>query len=415
MHFFAEMKILITQRELRHRCGTELFTIEVAKELRHRGHEVVVFCPRFGDLAQILLNSGVPVKSKLAEIPWCPDVIHGQHHLQAMSAMTHFGTTPGIYYCHGVSPWVERPPEHPRIASYVVMCKWMELRMYSEFGIPDAKVCTIPNFVNTARFSRVRKPLQQPTRALLFGNTCLPLETLGKLEESCRAAGISLEKMGAGYGTLQPRPEMFLPEFDLVFATGKCAFEAIACGCAVITLLPGLGGQLVTPENVDHWVYSNFGPRYYTSAAAIGKEWLERELANYSAISIAELTETVRREYTLNATVERLVTLYTNAVAFPRGNSQPDLEIVPYLEKMTREVDLMWAENARMESIKERCRELKLLNKKLRRSCDISENYLRKRFIGRWFLNKIKVRQDRSSVYSANGSAQPAKNDGPAL
>ena len=390
-----EMRILFTQRELRHHCGTELFTIEVAKELRRRGHEVVVFCPRIGDLAQILLNSGVPVKSKLAEIPWEPEVIHGQHHLQAIAAITYFWRTPAIFYCHG-SPWVEMPPDHPRITKYVVMCKWMELRMSSEFGIPEAKVCTIPNFVNTDRFSRVRKPQSRPTRALLFGNTFLPPKILAKLESSCCHAGISLEKMGAGYGTSQPRPEMFLPDFDLVFGTGKCAFEAIACGCAVITLLPGLGGQLVTPQNLEQWVYSNFGPRYYTSGNAIEKEWLERELSNYAAGSIVELTETVRRDYNLSAAVDRLEVLYRKAVEEPPPTVSDGRDVAPYLEKMTQEVDLMWAENARLESLNEKCRELESANKILRRRCDIAENYLRKRFIGRWFLKKIQARQERS-------------------
>jgi len=84
------MRILMTQRELRHRGGSEMFSIEVAVELSRRGHEVAVYSPRFGDLAKFMLAGGVWVKSHLSDLPWVPEVIHGQHHLQAVAAMTRF-------------------------------------------------------------------------------------------------------------------------------------------------------------------------------------------------------------------------------------------------------------------------------------------------------------------------------------
>ena len=43
------MRILITQRKLVQWGGSEMFTIELVKALRQRGHEVVVFCPQPGD------------------------------------------------------------------------------------------------------------------------------------------------------------------------------------------------------------------------------------------------------------------------------------------------------------------------------------------------------------------------------
>src|SRR5260370_19650185 len=121
------MRILMTQRELIHRAGSELFTIEVAAELGKRGHQVAVFCPRFGppDLQNIMYSAGVWIRSRLSEIPWVPDIIHGQHHLQAIAAIGYFLKVPAIYYWHGFFPWVEQPPLHPRIRTYVMMCQWM--------------------------------------------------------------------------------------------------------------------------------------------------------------------------------------------------------------------------------------------------------------------------------------------------
>ena len=61
------MRILMTQRELIHRAGSELFTIEVATELGKRGHEVAVFCPRIGDLADIIFSAGASVLATLLQ------------------------------------------------------------------------------------------------------------------------------------------------------------------------------------------------------------------------------------------------------------------------------------------------------------------------------------------------------------
>ena len=119
------MRILITQRELIHRAGSELFTIEVATELGKRGHEVAVFCPRLGQLANIMFAAGVWIKPRLAEIPWVPEIIHGQHHLQTMAALAYFPKAPAVYHCHGYFPWVEQVPLHPRIRTYVMTCRWM--------------------------------------------------------------------------------------------------------------------------------------------------------------------------------------------------------------------------------------------------------------------------------------------------
>src|SRR5271166_5240404 len=116
------MRILITQRALTDWAGTEMITIELANELSRRGHEVAVFSPRIGFPAKLMEPNAVWARSRLSEIPWQPDIIHGHHHLQAMAALSYFADTPAIYCSHGITPWPERVPIHDRIRKYVVMC-----------------------------------------------------------------------------------------------------------------------------------------------------------------------------------------------------------------------------------------------------------------------------------------------------
>jgi hypothetical protein len=240
------MRILITQRELVGRAGSELFTIDVATELSRRGHEVAVFCPRWAEIADLLFSAGVVVKERLSEVPWVPDIIHGQHHLGAMAALSRFLHVPAIYYCHGIFPWVEQAPVSPRIQKYVVMCEWMRKPVSSKLGIDLERIVAVPNFVDARRFSYVRSPARVIQEALLFANSLFPPDEMAALEAACAHCGIRLSKIGSSVNNVQSRPEFFLRDYDLVFASGRSAIEALAAGCAVVPLIPGQAGQLVT-------------------------------------------------------------------------------------------------------------------------------------------------------------------------
>jgi hypothetical protein len=353
------MRILITQRKLVHWGGSEMFTIELVKALRQRDHEVVVFCPQPGDLAKVIYPCGGAVKSRLDDIPWQPDIIHGQHHLQAAAALSYFADVPAIYYCHGWEPWVEKVPLHPRIRNYVMMCEWLVAPTAAALDIPRDRITTIPNFVNTKRFSEVRTPPDRPRRALLFGKGGFTADERLRLERACSEAGMSLDKIGYQYGNPQERPEAFLQEYDLVFAIGRCAMEAIACGCAVIPIIPKQGGELVTPENFDAWIFSNFSPVYGNSAVQIHAEWLQRELSKYSRDSVGKVTARLRAEHDLSGGVDKIEEIYLRSIDDYRANkSDPTREFAPYLERLSLEVDDMWEESRRAEQHRRKIKEL---------------------------------------------------------
>lgn len=338
------MRILITQRELINQGGSEMVAIEAANALSRRGHAVAIFAPRAGRLAGLVASSGVVVRTALRDLPWPPDVIHGQHHLPTMAALARFPEAAAIYYCHGVSPWVERPPLHPRIRRYLVMCAWMAPRLTSELGIAAARVHTLANFVNTRRFSQVREPKPRPTRALMFAGGAFPAADIERLDAACRAAGLSLDRIGYGFGNPQPRPEAFLPEYDLVFAIGKSAVEAMAAGCAVIPLIPGQGGPLVTTRTFDTASYSNFSPLYFTDATPIDAAWLDRQLQDWAPDDIRRVTENVRRTRSLDAAVDRLEALYAEAMQDPPEPADSATPFAPYLETLCAEADQMWSD-----------------------------------------------------------------------
>ena len=94
------MKILFTNIQLDHRTGTEIVTRDLALGMQRRGHDVAVYTPHPGALAQELIADGLPVVNSIDHVAFAPDVIHGHHHSPAVEALTCFPGAPAIWVCH---------------------------------------------------------------------------------------------------------------------------------------------------------------------------------------------------------------------------------------------------------------------------------------------------------------------------
>ena len=110
--------------------------------------------PLLGDVADDLRAATIPVTNDLRTIRVAPDVIHGQHHLEMIAALTQFPSVGALYVCHGWLPWQEAPPTHPRIRKYVAVDDTVLDRLIVEGGIDPARVRTPYNFVDLKRFER---------------------------------------------------------------------------------------------------------------------------------------------------------------------------------------------------------------------------------------------------------------------
>ena len=266
------MRVLITNHALAQRAGTELYSRDLAHALRTRGHDVVLFSPVCGAFADVIRAEGIPVVDHLDADLAVPDVIHGQHHLPAMAALARFQRTPAVFVCHGVAPWEETPPAHPRIVRYVAVDDPCRERLESAQRYRPIEV--IPNFVDLARFRmRARLPAA-PRRALVFSNSADPSWT-NAIAAACQARGVTLDIVGAMSRQASEQPEDLLGKYDLVFAKARSALEAIASGCAVITCDRAGVGTMVTAEAWPELQRLNLGFRTLTrphDAAVIGRE-----------------------------------------------------------------------------------------------------------------------------------------------
>lgn len=309
----SSLRILITCQELALRGGSQLYTRDVAEALRELGHTPVVFSPRLGEVADELRSRGVAVVDRLDRIGAAPDVIHGQHHLEAMAAMLRFPAVPALYVCHGWLPWQEAPPRFPSLRRYVAVDALRRDRLVLENGIPESQVEVIPNFVDLDRF-RPRPPLPaRPRRALLLSNQAAPHTFVPLVERTCAAAGIELEVAGQACGRPVARPEEVLPQFDLVFARGRSAMEAMAVGTAVVLCDIEGCGPMVDEAGFPRLRDLNFGMG--ALRPPISAERLRAEIERYDPAEAERVRDRVRREAGRAEAVARLVGLYQDLAA----------------------------------------------------------------------------------------------------
>ena len=305
------MKILITNLCLSGRSGTETYVRDLAIGLLERGHTPIVYAPDNGPIATELRNLTIPVVSDLGLISGSVDIIHGHHRHQTMTALLFFQGVPAVFFIHDWHAWHDMPLIFPRILHYVAVDKTRYDRAVVENGVPEEKISILMNGVDTKRFLP-RMPLpKKPKRAVVFSSYVKNKKDIHDLEIACKSTGLSLDVIGSGMNSMVHNPENVLCEYDLVFAIGRSALEAMAVGAGVIIWgVEGLGG-FVNQNNFKHYQECNFGRRLLRQVSVSS---LVTEIQRYNPIEARWVQDKVRAEHGQGNLVERHLALYARVI-----------------------------------------------------------------------------------------------------
>jgi hypothetical protein len=352
------MRVLISNIDMRHQTGTVIVARDLALNLAGRGHDIVVYAPRTGAVAAELMRQDIRVVDTLSGLQDPPDVIHGHHNLPTIAAMTRFPDAPAIWIAHGRHGWFDSPPRFRRIHRYLAVDTIRREILQKRYGIPPERVGMLPNAVDLERFPPRPRPLPPKPRTLLaFAKASDILPTLGI---TCTRLGLKFEAIGIGARRPTATPEEFLVQADIVVATGRAALESIAAGAAVIV---GDGRGIAGMATTANWQALrnlNFGTTALIqrlSSAAI-----EAAIANYDPADAAATAAAVRADADLEKTLDRLETLYGEAMAAnpPPGWTAEDAAVVeavladwpakndpdPAWEKLRADLERLAADNA---------------------------------------------------------------------
>jgi len=318
------MRVLITNHTLAGRGGSELYVRDTATELLKRGQIPIAYSTALGEVARELEATNISVVDDLNKLTVAPDLIHGQQHMELMTALLHFPSVPAIQFIHNSRSWYEKPVQFPRILRYVAVdhaCRDLLL----QHAIPEERVRVLLNFVDLTRFRPRRKPLSAtPQRALLFSNYASEETHLPAVREACARASIRLDVVGSQTNTATAQPERILGEYDLVFAKARSALEAMAVGAAVVLCDYEGSGPMVTPANFSELRLLNFGRRALNEPldAAV----IVEEIKRYNPEEAISVSQTVRAIAGHEAVVDELISLYQDVIReFQQNNHHEKL------------------------------------------------------------------------------------------
>lgn len=369
------MRILVTNQNLNSRGGAQTFVRDLARGLQELGHSVIAYGSDGSNRERLLENDLIPVATDLENLPFKPDIIHGQHHLDAMTAVMSLPGVPAVFHCHG-AVWRDCPPKHPRIHHYMVVSKTARERMTAESNIPESDISVVHNGINLARFREVRMPPARPARALFY-NSRHPSEgpTVQAVKAAASACGLNLDFVGHNFGKMTAEPEKLLPQYDLVFASGISALEAMASGCAVIVLGRTSCGEMVLPDNYQRLREANFS--IASNSEAPSAEGINAQIRRFSADHVQQVALMLRRDADFKETVKKLVGIYHRAIEMNAARKEDLREetlagarylrrIVPLIAVTDTVINRQWLQPPAQVSIGELDARMTLLEREFR-------------------------------------------------
>jgi glycosyl transferase family 4 len=305
----SRLNVLLTNFDLNTRRGSQLYLRDVALGLLRRGHHPFVYSPVLGEIARDLQRASVPVVTNLDDLDEAPDVIHGHNNYELMTALLRYPGIPAVRVCHG--PFEERAWQFPRILRFVAVDEHVRDRCVFEGGLPAGKVDMVFNFVDLGRFPS-RGPLPpRPARALVFSSN--PSFHLRAVRRACDAEGIEVDAIADLGVDAVERPELALGRYDLVFAKGRAALEAIATGAAVVLCERWGVGPMVTTAEFDRLRPLNFG--YRALQNPVLPEVIRREIKRYDPRDAEAVSRRLRSVADAGAVIDHLVDLYREVIA----------------------------------------------------------------------------------------------------
>jgi hypothetical protein len=336
----SRLTVLITNIAFAWRSGTEIVIDQIARGLNSRGHRPIVFAPYIGGpLTAGLQRSGIAVVDRLSKVGCTPDIIHGQHNVTTVMALTAFPRTPALFYCHGFDTPKDHPPIVPRIRRYLAVDDCCRESLERD-GAPRDRIDVVLNAVDLDQYHR-RGPLpRRPARALVLTKG---EEHLAVVRSAAAAAGLALDELGPR--TVVDDLPQRLPAYDIVFATARMAKEAIAAGCAVVVSDHRGFAGLATSGTLGEWRRYNFGCRLLVHPTTESR--LADAFARYDAKDAARVTDVVRAEDNLESHLDRWEHIYQGILDDPGAiDSARDLEaLTPFLEDylISRDFSRPWA------------------------------------------------------------------------
>lgn len=312
------LRVLITNISLSGRSGTETVVRDLALGLVRQGHLPIVYSPILSvpgqkGVAEEIREALIPVTDDLRTIAEPPDIIHGNHLHETMTACFRFPEIPAIWLCHSWDGPHDKAPNFPNIMRFLAVDESCLERLRCEEGVPRGKSELLLNCVDLERF-KPRPPLPiKAKKALVLSHYAANSLWLEQVREACLRSELELDAVGAGLGKISDAPEELMLKYDIVFAVDRTAMEATAVGNAVILCgQPGLGPMVKTEICADLHK-QNFGRKWLNQPVTV--ENVMARISEYNADESRAASEVTRTSADSKRYFEHITVVYEQAIA----------------------------------------------------------------------------------------------------
>ena len=234
------MKILLGTHYLAKTGGTENYTYALAMELKRLGHDVEHFGIVRGKVSSLLEEQGIPFMSANHY-----DLILANHNT-VVEKLWPYGYI--IQTCHGTIPELEQPS--PFADAFVGVSEEVKEHLRSQ----GFEATVIPNGIDCKRFYPKKPVSQTLTTVLSLCQSDIANDFIRKCCEQANVKFLHCNKYQNNVWSI----EDVINQSDLVVGLGRSAYDAMACGRAVLVydysekyMSEFLGEGMLTPENIE--------------------------------------------------------------------------------------------------------------------------------------------------------------------
>lgn len=345
--------------------GAEVYATTVGNELTRRGHSVFYVSdtltkPTLGPVFKLRFNKR-SILRRFWHVFYLIYLIK-KHHIQLVHAHSRASGwssyvackltgTPMITTVHGRQPvHASRKAFHALGLRAVAVCEDIAHQIVDNLGVDPAIVQVLRNGIETDKFQPVPAPdNQKPVIAIIGrlsgpkGELCYRLLDEVLDLDACKVRIVSGTKVPERFARFEGRAEFIgyvddvpalLASCDLVIGAGRVAMEALLCGRPAFAIGEARAIGLVTEQNLDDALASNFGdigPKDLAIDFAALKGEIETALTSKTVPEA--IRQRIQDEYGLQGVVSGLETIYQDAVVETLRREMPVIMYHRFIEQ----------------------------------------------------------------------------------
>lgn len=345
--------------------GAEVYATTVGNELTRRGHNVFYVSdtltkPTLGPVFKLRFNKR-SILRRFWHVFYLIYLIK-KHHIQLVHAHSRASGwssyvackltgTPMITTVHGRQPvHASRKAFHALGLRAVAVCEDIAHQIVDNLGVDPAIVQVLRNGIETDKFQPVPAPDNpKPVIAIISrlsgpkGELCYRLLDEVLDLDACKVRIVSGTKVPERFARFEGRAEFvgyvddvsaLLASCDLVIGAGRVAMEALLCGRPAFAIGEARAIGLVTEQNLDDALASNFGdigPKDLAIDFAALKGEIETALTSKTVPEA--IRQRIQDEYGLQGVVSGLETIYQDTVVETLRREMPVIMYHRFIEQ----------------------------------------------------------------------------------